>query len=496
MPHAEAPRWPDRWGGWATSAVVLGLWLWIFRGVFDYLGVVFSREDFRTNQVVLLGVIGLVAARARQEHWRLNADGWPRLAGSPLGLALASGTAYVVADRFIGMATLSALLFGIGTYGLLGLWLEPRRWRQGFMAALVLVGALPFGDHAQTFVGYPMRLATAALVRDGLAAMGIASVGVDTILLLENSVSQIDLPCSGVKSLWTGSLFLVAATWIERRPLNWRWRLVALTFAGLLFSANVARVAILVLVGDVFHWQRAAEMLHLPLGVLAFGSACLAALQLLRFVGHSAPARAFEPRPAARWLVAPVLAGLLVLGLTPESRTASGLAAAPPAWAFPTELTTTSLPLEPEAVAWLTRDGAESADRRYFEWRGIHGSMLLVTSSSWRAHHRPERCFEVHGFEIYDSMTQLVAPDFPVRVVGVGSGGVRANRSAAYWFQSQDRLTDDYASRLWADLAIRPTRWVLVSILLDETQQPDDVRLRDLYQAIRSTIQEANEVDA
>jgi exosortase O len=425
----------------------------------------------------------------------------------------------VLADRLLGVATLSALLFGTGAYGLLGMWLSPARWREGLPASALVVGALPFGDHAQTFVGYPMRIATAAIVGDWLAVAGIAAVGIDTILLLENSVSQVDLPCSGVKSLWTGTLFLVAATWIERRPLNWRWLFVALTFAALLFAANVARVGVLVLVGEVLLWRTAAEMLHVPLGILAFAAACLAGLKLLRLVGRpvtrhaaddaagpdaadAAGAAAAGPDAAdaghvtPRWLAASLLAALVLLGFVPQSRPPDGLARALPLWSFPAELVTTSVPLTFEEVAWLTRDGAESADRRRFDWRGIHGSMLLVPSTTWRAHHRPERCFEVHGLEIHGSASHLVAPDFPVRVVGVSANGVSTSRTAAYWFQSQGRVTDDYASRLWADLTQRPTRWVLVSILLDETLAPDDVRLRDLYQAIRTTIQEAGEVQA
>jgi exosortase O len=116
----------------------------------------------------------------------------------------------------------------------------------------------------QTFVGYPMRLLTAAIVRDGLTAAGVSSIGIDTILVLENGVSQVDLPCSGVKSLWTGMLFLIAATWIERRRFNLRWLLIALVFASLLFTANLARVGVLVVVGQVAGWWLVAEMLHVP----------------------------------------------------------------------------------------------------------------------------------------------------------------------------------------------------------------------------------------
>lgn len=190
--------------------------------------------------------------------------------------------------------------------------------------------------------------------------MGIASVGIDTILLFENRVSQIDLPCSGVKSLWTGALFLLAATWIERRPLNPRWMVVAIVVAALLFAANLARVGVLVLVGQVMGWELAAEMLHVPLGILAFAGICAAALKLLPLtgrprvgdgppeVGHEAGA--CGPRV---WL-APALAGVfLLLGLLLPPRVHSGPSASPPAWPFPSEIVTAPLPLSPEEVAWL-----------------------------------------------------------------------------------------------------------------------------------------------
>jgi len=46
--------------------------------------------------------------------------------------------------------------------------------------------------------------------------------------------------------------------------------LTALVLAGLLFVVNLARVAVLVTVGQVAGWQLTARMLHVPLGVLGF----------------------------------------------------------------------------------------------------------------------------------------------------------------------------------------------------------------------------------
>ena len=142
--------------------------------------------------------------------------------------------------------------------------MQPQTWREGIPAALLLIGTLPFGDFIQTFIGYPMRLLTAEIVRRGFAFVGSGAMGLDTILVFENSIAQVDVPCSGVKSLWTGGLFLIAATWIERRAINLRWLCIAFAFALLLFAANLARVALLVGVGQVMGLAPLAELLHCP----------------------------------------------------------------------------------------------------------------------------------------------------------------------------------------------------------------------------------------
>jgi len=488
----------------AINGVIVGLWVWLYRPLFDYFAVIFSREDFRTNQLVLVGVIILIALQLRRERRRLRLDGAPHLYLPALGLVLSGSILYLICERFLDINTLSASLFGLASYGLLGLWLPPLSWRQGLPAALLLIGALPFGEHLQTFIGYPLRIFTAMLVRDGLAAAGVASIGIDTILVFENGVSQVDLPCSGVKSLWTGMLFLLAATWLERRPLNLRWLLLAFSFAAFLIIANLVRVGVLVAVGPVAGWLLLAEMLHVPLGVLGFVAACTAVVWLLRLsptkeeIGdwrlemNQSPISTLRvhtkhlSQPA--WL-GPALVGVIltmVLVYTPRSQT--GLTHPPPAWEFPAGLVTTPMPLKPDEIAWLTRDGAESAERRRFEWHGLTGSMILITSSTWRAHHRPERCFEVYGLSLEDSHTHLINPNFPVRFVSLGDSDHSSLLSATYWFQSAGRTTDDYGTRIWADLAPQSKRWVLVSILFDGVTEPGAAQVETFYLALHEAV--------
>jgi exosortase O len=487
--QAEALPWGVRLG---TNAAILGLWLWLYRPVYDYLAIIFSREDFRTNQIVLLAVALLTGWQVWQGDFRPQFSAPPRLAYPALGLALGGSLLFLAVERFLDVNTLSASLFGLASYGLLGLWLEPHRWRQGLPAILLLVGALPFGEHMQTFIGYPVRLLTAEIVRNGLAAAGVASLGLDTILVFENGVSQVDLPCSGVKSLWTGMLFLLAATWLERRALNLRWLGIALIFAGLLLVANLLRVGILVIAGPVAGWPLVAEMLHVPLGVMGFVAACAAAVVLLRRLASPAISDppGFAERSAALnqpgWLSPVLVLALLLMIFSYAARPQTGLAQTPPAWQFPQALVTEPMPLKPDEVAWLTRDGAESADRRRFEWQGLSGSMILITSRTWRAHHRPERCFEVYGLSIDVTQTHLVSPQFPLRLVFLSQGD--APFSAAYWFQSTAQTTDDYGARLWADLTPQPQRWVLVSILFDNATNPQSPEVQALYTALHETV--------
>jgi exosortase O len=486
------------------NVIIVGLWLWLYWPLFDYFSVIFSREDFRTNQLVLIGVIVLMALQLRRKHLRLRLDGRPHLYLPALSLVLGGSILYLLSERFLDVNTLSASLFGLASYGLLGLWLSPHRWRQGFPAALLLIGALPFGEHMQTFIGYPLRIFTATLVRDGLAATGISSVGVDTILVFENGISHVDLPCSGVKSLWTGLLFMLAATWLERRPLNLHWLLLAFGFAVLLIIANLIRVGVLVAVGPVAGWPLLAEMLHVPLGVLGFVAACAVVVWLLRLlpekkeigdwtrsveIGSASISNLQSPCPSQPARLGPALiTAILAMGLVYTPRPQIGLSQPPPTWQFPAGLVTMSMPLKPDEIDWLTRDGAESAERRRFEWRGLTGSMILITSSTWRAHHRPERCFEVYGLSLEDSRTHLVKPNFPVRFVSLGDGNHTGLLSATYWFQSAGRTTDDYGARIWADLAPQRERWVLVSILFDGVTEPDEAQVETFYLALHETV--------
>lgn len=501
------------------------LWMWLFRGVFRYLGIIFTREEFRTNQILLVAILALIYLQIRKGEYQPRLDVLPQLYPPALALALGSSALYLVIERYLDINTFSASLFGLATYGLLGLWMRPRLWRSGLPAALLLIGALPFGEHLQTFIGYPVRLLSAQIVREGLLRIGVQeiggqTIGVNTILVFESGITKVDLPCSGVKSLWTGALFLLAATWIERRRISLRWLLAGLGFVLLLLSANLARVAVLVLVGQVAGWRLWAEMLHVPLGVLGFVGACAAALVALRWTGAQdlpvvEPEQASSGVERPTWLFIFLAMSVFVMAFLYSPRIESALAESLPTWEFPADLLVDPWPMSKGETNWLAKAGIHSADRWRFQWhyssaaQGLNqelsglgplenftsnsrlsGSILLVSSRTWREHHRPEACLEVYGLTVDRSFSILVAPDFPVRALMLTDDQGHDRLTAVYWLQSQTNITEEYATRIWADLAPERQRWVLATILFDSQVDPSSVEVQAMYHAVRSGIQQ------
>jgi len=366
-----------------------------------------------------------------------------------------------------------------------------------------VVGVLPFGAHLETFAGYPLRVLSASLARDALSALGFHSVGADTILVFESGVSQVDIPCSGVKSLWTGALFLLGATWIENRALGLRWLLTGAAMGGLLILSNFLRVTILALVGPALGYSTLARMLHVPLGVLGFAGACAAVVFLLgRLPKQTAPEGQTEPAALQRpgWLgpllVACLLAMLLVY--TPRAANQAAEAPEPPAWSFVEGLAVQPAPLNADELAWIREDGADGAERYAFRWQNenaglnagqaVTGTFMLLSSQTWRGQHRPERCFQVFGLSVDESYTYLAAADFSLRYLALSAPGVPGQVSAVYWLQSASQSTEDFGRRMWADLAPQRERWVLVTVLFDHdyvSQLPD---LNPLFDALHASV--------
>lgn len=428
------------------------------RGGLQWLAESLSQGAGRYHGLVLAALLLLLARKG------LASLGRPiHLRAAPLGLLLAA-TAAGVAVQPLGAGLLEAIAAAAAGYGLLGLLMPAASWRQGRVVFLLALLALPSMDHLQAYVGFPLRLATAGAVADLLTAVGVSNIDLGTVLVIDGQETYIDLPCSGVRSLWSGATFFVAATWIERRRLGAGWVCIGLLLAGLLALSNGLRVAALVGLVHVLELPLLAKVLHAPLGVIGFVVSCALGFAGLRLLSQHAPSGDRPPAVPGRSRAGLLLAGVLLAS--------SAISLEPPAReAHPLTMPADVVLLAPTAaeLALVGRHGGQIGKARFSDG-ALSGSVVMVQSQHWRAQHRPDVCLRAAGADL-GTVQPARVDEMAVRFAPAETAAGAA--TALWWFQSPSQVTSDHTHRIVSGL-LSPEPWMLVSILVD-----DDIPLND-----------------
>ncbi|MBW4650562.1 MAG: exosortase O [Kastovskya adunca ATA6-11-RM4] len=483
-----------------SSFLLLAVWAgvnisslqWLFQSL---------QSASRLNLMLMgLGGIALMVQGVRlyrRGKWRQIFSLAPIFAPYPLLLMLGSAVSAIAIQWLVDIHQLTVLLFLLGTYGLCGVFLTPEPWRKGLPIATLLACVIPFSTQIGTGLGLPARILTAHAVEQILASWKIAAISSYDIIVLENGVAHVDAPCSGLKSLWIGTLFLLAVTGLEGRVLGWRWLLVCLSNLLLLISANTVRVLLLVLLIHVWGQSAIAEVLHVPLGILGLGFACAVTWLLLQRVplwasrktGESVETKAFPSQGkgaiANRYQLALLLVGMITIGLVPQLYpTPSEQPLVVTALQWPQEIVSKPIPLTTAEQNFFASYPSLIPEKRRFALGDLTGSMLVVANTSWRNYHSPELCLMGSGLEVNRINRQQLTPVVLARWLSLSN----QRFSAAYWFQSPQQTTDDFLSRLWSEIARHQKNWVLVSILFDNHRRPDSPEIQAFATAIHDAI--------
>ncbi|MGL5083400.1 MAG: exosortase O [Microcoleaceae cyanobacterium] len=459
---------------------------------------------------VLVGVgsVLLFFLHRYQEQYQAHLQTFwqPEMRPLPLGLILGCGTFSLICQWFVTLEQIPALLFLLGSYGLIGLWLQPNLWNRGLPIAIALSCLIPFGIEFSTNLGFPARILTAEVVEHILSQLNIAALSSEDIIVLDTGIAQVELPCSGLKSLWIGTLFFLGATWLDRRQLGLRWLVVGTIHLGLLILANITRVLTLVIVAEVLQQPEIAEILHVPLGIIGFITACVMSYGLLRWVPLIPPGLSkkagtkpkafrvplFVDAPGGSqqnssalalqfWVLAVCLFGLAFL--PPAPVVASDLPALN-ALEWPAPMQAEAIPLSPSEQTFFTQYPGVVPEKQRFQFKTLSGSVLFVASSTWRSHHAPELCLVGSGYELNHMESQPLTPEVMGRWLTLNDG----TRSAAYWFQSAHSTTDAFTQRIWSEVTRQESAWTLVSVLFDQPHQPNEPEVQQFLATVHEQL--------
>jgi exosortase O len=454
------------------SIAVSGSWLYLNRSALYWLATSVRDISLFNGAILFAGALLSIGLCWRYQTLIELAPGLYRY---PLLLIFGCSVGTIATQWLVVLAQLPVGLFLLGSYGLLGLWLAPTVWRQGLPVALGIACLLPFGVQFSTGVGTPARIFTAQIVEWILHSWQISAISAGDVIVLETGVAYVDLPCSGLKSMWTGTLFLLAATWLEGRQIGLRWLVVGGVNLTLLAIANLGRVLILTVLTYVFHQSAWAEILHVPIGLSGFVMASLLTWGLLRWVPKAviqSSSQQFEVRPIdLTWRSLVGLTGLLLaLAIVPVPQPDRAIAVVDLAklqWSAPMQ--TQPLTLNPQEQRFFANYPGVTTSKQQFHSGELTGTAVLVASPTWQAHHSPEVCLASIGYKIAPTIQRIATPTGTARWLSLDGG----TKSAVYWFQSATRTTDDFNSRFWDDVFRRESRWTMVSVIFDRANTPD-----------------------
>ncbi len=467
---------------------ILLITVWILGNTWTFGWFFQSLRDASLLNIIILGIVVIVLSIQLFCQGLLKIESTiPRFSLYPLILMLGGEIGAILLKWCLSIPQLILLCFILGSYGLLGLFITSHTWQKGLTVAIILACVIPFSIAFNSGLGFPVRVLTAHTVAQTLSDFQLSAVSSHDIIVMENGIAQIDLPCSGMKSLWTGTVFLLGATWLEKRQLGFAWLLVALANITFLVMVNVIRVFSLVVLIEVLQQRQIAEVLHLPLGVIGFIVAIgLSWLLLQKVPRYEQKLSGFQKTEHKQtklnfsWL----LSIIIILAFVGEFNFNQSPISKIESIDFPQDIKTDTLALTTTEAKFFNNKNTSFAEKTRFESNNISGSMLIVKTDTWQAHHPPELCLMGSGLKIDNMNSKRINDSINARWLSLQDGEL----SATYWFQSYGVTTDDFISRIWEHISHRNKTWVLVSVLFDDVENPDSVEIKKFTDSIYQTI--------
>lgn len=487
---------------------MMGLFLLIVASVILYLPVFHwlvmrmssANGSLHILALLILLVLGvyrwvIFLINSRLSKWPFH---FPVLIHSGALIWGSASVLYLLNEANIGFNTLSAALFVLFLYGMAGHFLSTVMWRSMLLPMLLLIMVLPFEDYLDIYLGFPLRLLSAEWASSLLQLSQLSLVTVESILMIDNKATIVDLDCSGINSLWIGLIFYLLLTWVECFAINLRWVLIGLGFMVLLVLANVFRIVILVMLDWVFDLPELGQLFHQSLGLLGFAISSVViwwVLQLCvekRRMNTREETKEIVLNPLAPFILFVLVAVLAALYQPYQPNKEQAKVSTPHKLVLPPSYPMVVTPLTAQEQAFFVSNNSQAKKYTININDDINGngnkdvikaSLVLVWSRAWKTHHIPENCYLSQGFSISDKGLWQINSQHNLRYLSLNkplhqsSNNTESLRSmtGVYWFQSTERSTPDYSSRVLDSLFNSGKEWVMVSILWERSVTPDEI---------------------
>lgn len=401
---------------------------------------------------------------------------------------------------FGGFEIIPGIAIYIGVYGLLGFLLTPSFWRRGFPMVGLFIATLPILERLQKFVGFPLRTFTATVVHFLLQLVGAGNVSYSTIIITENYATTIDLPCSGLNSLYFGTVIFIAVAWWLRLKLNFQTILLALGFFCLLIVCNIWRVFSLVYVYGILHLTSSGDSIHIALGVIGFAVSCIAlwyGAEWIKKRDTDQPSREHIPSSSPISSQTALILCITVVCITGVITRVLFPLQNQPSVAIQSESTQFVLPntqvslipfSEKEKTLFLNKD-VTFASKYSLNIDEKKLSLLLVKSASARSYHDPELCLQGLGYIILSNHSVPLTKSAIQKLTLQTASDPGSQRGwVYYWYVSHDTVITDYSARVWNQVQHPGTPWVLVEIAGFEHDEPSEQEREKLFEEVTSEV--------
>ena len=429
------------------------------------------------------------------------------------GIFLTSG-AFLINIVLTKLAILTPILTMMSGYFLSYFWLKPKFWRSSFAIYLLLILTLPILERLQRFIGLPLRLFTASLVTFLLRMIGVGQISSAAVIMTENYATHIDLPCSGVKSIYFGLIILVVIFFLLKIRINWQSLVLAIAFFLLLMVFNIWRIFSLVYIYGVLNQIDLGDHVHLIFGVGGWlVSCCLlwwGASHLSKKRRSVAPKasrpkwfsplapRVFErlSREKSLYIVFGLLLGLglVTLFLPPESSIATGNFNQISTKQFIFGENQQLVNLSKTEQTLFADPSIKLAIKTKFDWRAKNFDLLLVGSQTAKAYHDPETCLQAQGYyltgsepvEVISNLEELIK----LRKLSISTHDGRQG-FVYYWFISEDNKTlTDYVEKIWEQTKNKDGNWVMIELITEEKNDLAPTELVELFSELNWAVRQ------